>query len=125
MLASFLQVGYVGPFKVTELINAVTVCLQLPKTLRKVHSVFHISVLKRVPPPDQRHPDIPDPWPIKVGDEQHHEVHEILDSRWHRKKLQYLVEWKHFSKGEREWVRKEHLCAPKLVMPSWSCQVPR
>ena len=49
-----------------------------------------------------------------MGEETHHEVREILDSRWHHGK-QYLVEWKHFSKGEREWVKKEHLCASKLV----------
>ena len=106
---------FVGPFKVVELVNAVTVRLSLPKSLRKVHSVFHVSMLKKVPSPDQWHPDTPSPVPIEVEGEQHHEVRDILGSRGHRKKLQYLVDWKHFPKGEREWVDSDHLRAPKVV----------
>ena len=106
---------FVGPFKVIELINEVTARLQLPKTLRKIHAVFHTSMLKKAPLPDQWHPEPATPKTVVVGGEQHHEIRGILDSRWHRKRLQYLIEWEHFSKGEREWVEKRHLCAPKLV----------
>ena len=34
---------FIGPFKVNKLINEVTVQLELPKALRKVHPVFHSS----------------------------------------------------------------------------------
>ena len=104
-----------SPFKVTEVLNEVTVRLQLPKNLRRVHNVFHTSVLKKVPPKDQWHPEAKVPETIWVDGEPHHEVQEVVDSRWHRKTLQYLVEWKHFPVGEREWVDARHVCAPKLV----------
>ena len=89
---------YLGPFKVLEILNEVTVRLNLPKALEKVHPVFHISLLKKAPPPNQWHPEISVPPPVEVRGEPHYEVREILDSRWRHGKLQYLIAWKHFSK---------------------------
>ena len=106
---------YVGPFKIIEVLNEVTVRLQLPKNLRKVHNVFRVSMLKKVPPPDRWRGNGEVPETIWVDGEAHQEVREIVDSRWLRKKLQYLIEWKHFPVGEREWVDACHVRAPKLV----------
>ena len=104
-----------GPFKITDVLNEVTVRLQLPKNLRKVHNVFHISMLKKVPPQDQWRVESETPEAIWVDGESHQEVREIVDSRWFRKRLQYLVEWKYFPVGEREWLDARHVRAPKLV----------
>ena len=83
---------FVGPFKIIEVLNEVTVRLQLPKNLRKVHNVFHVSMLKKVPPQDRWRDEAKVPETIWVDGEAHQEVREIVDSRWFRKKLQYLIE---------------------------------
>lgn len=56
-----------------------------------VHPVFHVSLLNPVvnnPDPVQVIPPSP---PVEVDGEEEFEVEEVLDSRYNRTKLQYLV----------------------------------
>lgn len=41
-----LGLKYTGPFPVRKIINPVTIQLELPKTLRRIHPVFHCSLLE-------------------------------------------------------------------------------
>ena len=83
-----------GPFEVLAKVGASAYRLKLPRNWKQVHPVFNISLLKPANEPAfdlQRKP--PPPPPTIVDDEEEYEVDEILDSRLHRGKLQYLVKW--------------------------------
>jgi hypothetical protein len=78
-------------------ITAQAMRLELPKELRMVHPVFHVSLLE-----PHTSSDIPGrtqspPPAVEIEDEEEWEVEEVLDSRVRRKKLQYLVRWTGFT----------------------------
>lgn len=106
----------VDPFPIVRIINTVTVELKLPKNLRKVHPIFHCSLLKLVKTfywwPFA---EVPSPPGLIEGD-HHFEVKNILDTCFNRGKRQYLISWKHFPSSEAEWVAAQHVWAPKLLL---------
>lgn len=102
---------YLGPFTIKRVINPVTVELQLPPLLGRIHPVFHSSLLKPVGEGDIR--PIPEPPGPVVAD--HYEIDKVLDSRWHRGKLQYLVRWKGFPENEASWVLARDVNANRLL----------
>ena len=55
------------------------------------------------------------PPPIVIDGEEEWEVEEILDSRWHRKRFQFLVKWKGFSREHNSWEAASDVKAPDLV----------
>uniref|UniRef100_A0A670ZKL6 Gypsy retrotransposon integrase-like protein 1 n=1 Tax=Pseudonaja textilis TaxID=8673 RepID=A0A670ZKL6_PSETE len=72
---------YVGPFPIEQIVNPVTVQLTLPKTLRRIHPVFHVSLLKPEHTCTLRLTQTDPPVPLLIEGEQHFEIKEILDSR--------------------------------------------
>ncbi|XP_074574081.1 uncharacterized protein LOC141830575 [Curcuma longa] len=53
---------YIGPFEILERIGEVAYCLALPPTLAGVHSVFHVTMLRKyVPHPSHVLREIPVP----------------------------------------------------------------
>lgn len=83
-----------GPYEILEKVGASAYRLKLPKTWKKVHPVFNVMMLKPAHEPafvSQVKP--PPPAPILIDDEEHFEVEAIIDSRIHRKRLQFLVKW--------------------------------
>ena len=92
-----LSEKYLGPYKVIARPGTHSVQIQLPKDMRSVHSVFHISQLEPHKPSTIPNREIEPPSPVEIDNEQEYEVSEILDSRVdnHLKcKLRYLVAWK-------------------------------
>ncbi|CAJ0964546.1 unnamed protein product [Ranitomeya imitator] len=76
---------FVGPFKVVQVVNSAAVRLDIPSSWR-INSVFHVTLLKKVDTPDKEAmPTVP---PVDENGEL--EISRILDSRWHRGRLQYL-----------------------------------
>ena len=69
----------------------------------KVHSVFHVSLLK--PYYLSMIPDrtCPPPPPIIVESKSEYEVEEILDSKYSHKCLFYLVKWKGYNPCDNSW----------------------
>uniref|UniRef100_A0A670Z7K1 Integrase catalytic domain-containing protein n=1 Tax=Pseudonaja textilis TaxID=8673 RepID=A0A670Z7K1_PSETE len=82
---------FIGPFPISRIINPMTVELQLPKTLRQIHPVFHCSLIKPEITSNLRPPLPTPPIPIMVHGEQHFEIKDILDSRTHHGSTQYLT----------------------------------
>jgi len=84
--------------------------------MRQLHPVFNVVKLFAAPedPILGRRPQTPPP-PIVVDGEEEWEVKEILDSRWHRKRFQFLVKWKGFSREHNSWEAASDVKAPDLV----------
>ena len=90
--SSKMEDKWFGPYEVLEKIGASVYKLKLPKTMKVIHPVFNVSLLKPFMEPafnSQIKP--PPPPPVLVDSEEEYEVDEILNSHLHRGKLQFLV----------------------------------
>lgn len=107
---------YIGPYRVTKVVNTNAYELELPPTL-KIHRVINVSHLKRYQDGSKSFPDRPmeitRPPPIATEDSgsPEFEVERILDHRkvGRRKIMQYLVSWKGYPICEATWEPIENL----------------
>ena len=68
--------------------------LELPPSMARIHNVFNGYLLKQANEPEfEEQQSDPPPPPIIVDNQEEYEVAEVLDSRLHRGKLQFLVKW--------------------------------
>jgi len=81
-----------GSFEIERQVGPLVYHLKLPHGMRQLHPVFNIVKLSAAPedPILERKPQAP-PSPIVIDREEEWEVEEILDSRWHRRRFQFLV----------------------------------
>jgi hypothetical protein len=94
-----LKPRFVGPYRVTEIINAVAVRLQLPPGAR-LHDVFHVGVLKKfVGPPPTSPPLLP---PILHGAAVP-APSRVTQGRMARGVRQVLVEWEGEPSNAATW----------------------
>lgn len=92
----------IGPFKIIEEINPVAFKLKLPVSL-KIHPVFHVSLLEKYYNPRYEHQKNSQPPPEIIDGQEEYVVEAILDSRFRKKKLQYLVKWEGYSDCDNSW----------------------
>jgi len=106
-----------GPFKVECQVGPLAYRLKLPHGLRQLHPVFNVVKLSAAldDPIPGRKPQAPPP-PIVVDGEPEWKVEEILDSCWHRRRFQFLIKWKGFSREHNSWEVASDVKAPHLVM---------
>ncbi len=98
---------FVGPFEVVQVISPVAYKLRLPRTL-PIHPVFHVSKLKAyVRDPVNPHPTPPDP--VLVADELEYVVGEVLNHRFNRRRLEYLVRWAGYGPEHDSWLPASEL----------------
>ncbi|SAM00104.1 hypothetical protein [Absidia glauca] len=98
----------IGPFKITATIGTRAYRLELPPTMH-IHPVFHTNLLTPYQPdPIEGRPPKPQP-PTYVEDHYEYEVDFIVDSRIHRRRLQYLVHWKGYTSMDRTWEPLDNL----------------
>lgn len=114
---TFKKLGpkYVGPFPIKRVISPITIELELPKTLRNVHLVFHCTLLKPATTSLLCLAIKPSPNPIMIKGEQHFEIKDSLDSHTHCGKIHYLVAWKDFPSFVTEWVDSQHIRGSKFL----------
>ena len=55
------------------------------------------------------------PPPIVINGEAEWEVEEILNSRWHWRRFQYLIKWKGYSYKHNSWESASEVSAPELT----------
>ena len=82
-----------GPYPIIEKIGTQAYRLQLPPSM-KIHPVFHISLLDRYTENDIPGRIQPPPPPVIIKNQIEYEVEDILDSKFLRKRLFYLIKWK-------------------------------
>ena len=98
--------------------------LRLPHRMKQLHPVFNI--VKLTPAPDdpitgrktEDHPP-----PIVIDGELEWEVEEILDSRWHQRRFQYLIKWKEYGREHNSWESTSEVSAPELTA-EFHCKYP-
>jgi len=116
-----------GPFKV--LWASPTNCkLALPPT-RRIHPVFHNSLLKPYIETSAHGPNFARPPPEIVGGEEgHYKIEKILQLQptRNKKSTEYLVHWKGYTDADCTWVpTKELTHAKELVQEFLSRQKPK
>jgi len=106
-----------GPFEIESQVGPPAYCLKLPHGMRQLHLVFNIVKLSATleDPILGRKLQAPLP-PIVIDREEEWEVEEILDSRWHRRRFQFLVKWKSFSREHNSWEVASNVKALDLVV---------
>jgi len=103
-----------GPFQIIEAIGPTTYRLALPAQW-KIHNMFHGSLLLPYHETKEHGCNFPEPAPELIEGQPEWEVEEILNSRWYRHKLQYLIKWKGYSDAHNSWEPKENVTAPALL----------
>ena len=100
--SSKLDVRRLGPYAVVGQVGSSAYRLDLPRGM-SIHPVFHVSLLE--PHVANTFPGRvePTPMPIEIDGLPVFEVRAILDSRFRRGKLQYLVDWVGYDQSERSW----------------------
>jgi RNase H-like domain found in reverse transcriptase/Reverse transcriptase (RNA-dependent DNA polymerase)/Integrase zinc binding domain/Chromo (CHRromatin Organisation MOdifier) domain/Integrase core domain len=109
-LSKKLDYKRIGPYRITQVINANAYRLELPRELR-IHDVFHVSLLDRYTPPGPGQPQ-PEPLPTIAASEdteEEWEVERILDSKRRYRKLHYLVQWAGYDYVRTSWEPAENL----------------
>jgi len=106
-----------GPFKIENQVGPSAYCLKLPHGMRQLHPVFNVVKLSATPEDLilGRKLQAPPP-PIVVNGEEEWEVEEILNSRWYRRRFQFLVKWKGFSREHNSWEVASNVKAPDLIV---------
>jgi len=106
-----------GPFEIESQVGPSAYCLKLPHGMRQLHLVFNIVKLSAALEDLilERKLQAP-PLPIVIDREEEWEVEEILHSRWHRRRFQFLVKWKSFSREHNSWEIASNVKALDLVV---------
>ena len=107
---------WLGPFVVKRQIGPMAYYLKLPHWIKQLHLVF--NVVKLTPAPDNPITGwkmTGHPLPIVIDGEVEWKVEEILDSRWHRRRFQYLIKWKRYSHEHNSWESTSKVSTPELT----------
>jgi len=111
-----LSYRQLGPFVVERQIRPIAYRLRLPHWMKQLHPVFNIVKLTlALDDPIAGRKTEGHPLPIVIDGELEWEVEEILDSRWHRERFQYLIKWKGYGREHNSWESTSEVSMPELT----------
>ena len=87
----------IGPFIIEEKTGSVNYRLRLPESMKRLHPVFHISLLEPAPQNAQTAEN------IEIEDDDEYEVEKILKQKRVNGQPFYLVKWKGYDTSENTW----------------------
>lgn len=109
---------WIGPFTIIKKINDVAYRVALPDNMKRVHDVFHVSLLKKHVTDGRTAPPPP---PIEVDGEQYFHIERILDHRFikggkkgNRARPEYLIRWEGYSAEHDTWEPENNIAASEL-----------
>ena len=107
---------WLGPFVVEWKIRPIAYCLKLPHQIKQLHLVFNIVKLTLAPDNLITGCKTEDHLlPIVIDKEVEWEVEEILNSRWHQRRFQYLIKWKRYGHEHSSWESASEVSIPELT----------
>jgi hypothetical protein len=128
--ASKLTARFVGPFKVTRVINPNAYEIELPPQLR-IHPVQNISKLRHYRrSPERFAPHRPQPIArpppecIDPAGDAEYEVERILAARRHGRRQEYLIKWLGYPNEECSWEPASGLKCPEALAEFRASQGP-
>jgi hypothetical protein len=104
---------YIGPFKISKVVNQNAMKLELPTSMKRLHDVFNVDRLKiyqgNVRQFERR--PIPKATPIILDDsgEQLHIIESLLKKRQFNRQTEYLVKWHGLPEHEATWERERDI----------------
>ena len=109
---------WLGPFVVTQAVNDVAFRLDLPPQMKRLHPVFHASLLKPYYSSGKRQP--PPPPELSEEGDLVFEVEALLDRREIRHKrhkpiVEYKIRWKGYDDKNDSWEPESNLNCPELL----------
>lgn len=95
----------IGPFIIERKTGPVNYKLRLPESMRKIHPVFHVSLLEPAP----KNAKIPTNVEIEESTDEEYEVERVCRVKRVNGKPLYLVKWKGYPTSENTWEPIENL----------------
>ncbi|KAI7943923.1 hypothetical protein MJO28_011451 [Puccinia striiformis f. sp. tritici] len=100
---------WLGPFPIQRVISNSVYKLTLPPSMKGVHPVFHVSMLRKYQVDTIEGRGRPEPQPVEVLGEEEWEVEEVLDCKGKGKRRRYLISWRGFGPAENSWEPESNL----------------
>ena len=113
-----LAARYVRPFKVTRMVTPVTVELELPPSMSRIHNRFHVSLLKLFKA-DNTLPgrtQVSRPAPILMDGTEMWKVERVLRHRIAKNgSTEYLIKWHGYPDSDNSWEPSSGVNAPDAI----------
>jgi hypothetical protein len=119
---------FIGPFKVSKVVNSHAYQIKLPFEHELMHDVFHTSLLRPAPTNPLPGQTNPPPLPISIDENGQRlwAVEAILDSK--RTKgggFQYLILWRGYDPEDQTWEPLEHVVNARASILEFERRFPR
>jgi len=124
-----LSEKYLGPYEIIAQPSPQLFTLRLPDTMRAIHPMFHISMLKPATPNTFQQRSEPPPAPVIIAREPEYEISKIVNSKIDRRracKLHYKVIWLGYedTDSNSEWLPATELEHAKELVNDFHLKYP-